>query len=94
MFRITKAFENSTVSIYRIEGKITDENLSAWTEEIKTMLDATKHVILDFCQVWYITGQAVEVLTKMNGEGVYLMNCTMDIRNALHVAGLSDQLIG
>lgn len=94
MFRITTAFENETVSIYRIEGKITDENLPAWSEEIKILLNATKHVILDFCNVWFITGQAVEILVKMNGKRVHLMNCTMDVRNALYAAGLSHQLIG
>ncbi len=49
MFRITRIFENSSTAIYRIEGKISDENLNAWTAEIQSIRQL-KHnqIILDF----------------------------------------------
>jgi hypothetical protein len=37
MFRIKKIFENHSACIFKIEGKVTDENLGIWTEEINAM---------------------------------------------------------
>jgi anti-anti-sigma regulatory factor len=94
MFRITKVFENDSMTIYRIEGKVTDENLDLWTEEIATIRKLTvRQIILDFCQVWFMSNKALEALLALMSNDLYLLNCSMEVRNALHTAGLSTRLI-
>lgn len=60
MLRITKAFENDSILIYRIEGKINEETLGVWREELAALSKMNGHeIILDFSQVY-----AAEPLTK------------------------------
>ncbi len=94
MFRITKTFENEATVIFRIEGKITDENLSEWDQEIKSIRFLNgHHVILDFAQVWHISSKAVDVLMKLLTDRVYILNCGMEVRNVLHASGLSARML-
>src|SRR5437867_1396810 len=84
MFRITKAFENDRTSIYKIEGKVTDENLVDWNQEIDSItLNSGRQVILDLSQIWYISSNAIEILLKHILDHVYILNCGMQIRNVL-----------
>jgi len=94
MLRITKVFENDATLIYKIEGKISDDNLAVWAQE----MDALKKVmgrqtILDFCQVWFICTKGVEILVKGMSDNLYLLNCPMGVRNVLHAAGLSARML-
>ena len=94
MFRISKAFQNQLTEIIRIEGKITDENLSDWNQEIQTITPSNgREVILDFAQVWFISPRAVETLLKLLSERVYILNCGMEVRNLLHASGLSSRML-
>lgn len=94
MFRITKAFENEATEIIRIEGKITDENLFEWDQEIRSIqFQSGHHVILDFAQVWFISSEAVQILMKLLTDRVYILNCGMEVRNILHASGLSGRML-
>lgn len=94
MFRINKAFENDSTEIFRIEGQITDETLSEWTREISMITAQNKRqIILDFAQVWFIASKGVEVLMNVLSERVFILNCSMEIRNVFHVSGLSERIL-
>jgi anti-anti-sigma regulatory factor len=94
MLRITKAFENDATSIYKIEGKINEETLAVWAEELSALKKVTdRQIILDFSQVWFICTKGVETLVKLMSNNLYLMNCPMEMRNRLHSAGLSERML-
>ena len=45
MFRIKKIFENDLTYILKIEGEITEENLSVWTDEIRNLINSSNHQV-------------------------------------------------
>jgi anti-anti-sigma regulatory factor len=94
MLRITKAFENDSILIYRIEGKISEETLAVWADELSRWQKVNGHeVILDFSQVWSICTKGVETLIQSMSNDLYVMNCPTDVRNTLHSAGLSARIL-
>lgn len=97
MFRIKKIFENLILVIYKIEGKVTDESLQVWIDELKALnAQPDRKVILDFCQVWSISGRGVEFLSaylSSRRHDIHIINPSMDVRNLLHVAGLSHRVL-
>jgi STAS domain. len=94
MFRITKAYENDSTEIFRIEGEVTDENLQNWTQAIALLQPSdSKSVILDFAQVWFMSTRAVEELIRVLTDRSYVMNGGMELRNLLHVSGLSEKML-
>jgi hypothetical protein len=97
MFRIKKIFENLTLAIYRIEGKVTDESLLTWIQELNTLNQfRDRKIILDLCRAWSISPQALELLKAQlsnNIHDVVLINPGMEVRNTLHTAGLSARVL-
>ena len=94
MFRISKAFENDSVEILRIEGKITEENLAEWNRQISLLnTNEGRQIILDFAQVWFISFKAVEVLIHFLNDHIFILNCGMEVRNVLHASGLSARML-
>jgi len=95
MFRITKAFENEATEIFRIEGQVSDENLSEWIREIERIKSRNhRAVILDFAQVWFMSPRAVQAVMANLSDRTYVMNCGMELRNVLHVSGMSQRMLG
>lgn len=94
MFRITKAFENEKTSIFKIEGKVTDESLEVWSREIRSLRNGVdRQTILDFCHVWFISSRAISVLIESVSDNLFLLNCPTEARNVLHSAGLAARMI-
>lgn len=97
MFRIKKIFENLTLAIYRIEGKVTDESLQVWMEELNALNhQSDRKIILDLSQAWSISTQAVALLTahiSNNRHDIVITNPGMDVRNTLYTAGLSARVL-
>lgn len=94
MFRITKAFENQSTFIYRIEGQVADDNLETWTREMIALSPSHGHqVILDFSRVWSISQAALMVLLTLMQEDIFVLNCGMEVRNILHASGFSSKVL-
>jgi hypothetical protein len=94
MFRITKALENNATLLYRIEGRLTDEGLTDWNQEVIAMMETNdRQVILDFCGVWYMSIKAVDVLVNHIKNHVFILNCGMELRNVMHACGLSARML-
>lgn len=94
MFRIKKVFENDLTTILKIEGEILDENLQDWIDEIKRSIKlAQKQIILEICHVTFLSPKAVEVLIKLLTKDIFLLNCPTSVKNMLHSAGLSANVL-
>ncbi len=94
MFRITKAFENSNTFIYKIEGKVTDNSVTEWQEELNNLKTAAgHHVILDFSQVFFISSKALQILMKNMTEELFILNCDIEMRNLLHASGMAKRML-
>ncbi|RMD65388.1 hypothetical protein D6833_03050 [Candidatus Parcubacteria bacterium] len=94
MFRIKKIFENDSIVIHKVEGEVSNGGLSDWANEIKAVIESSsKQVILEFCQVSYMSPMAIEVLAHRVNQKTYVMNSPGFIRNMLTTAGLSDHLL-
>lgn len=94
MFRITRIFETPSLIIYKIEGKVTDESLRVWTDELEAIVKkADRKLILDLCQVWSISAKATEILKENLSKDMHLLNPSMEVRNMLHAIGLSAKVL-
>ncbi|MCI0414659.1 hypothetical protein L0222_17925 [bacterium] len=94
MFRISKTFENDATQIFRIEGKITEEHVAEWRNEMSLIQSHNgRHVILDFAQVWFICFKAVEALAQLMNDRIFILNCGMEVRNVLYASGLSARML-
>lgn len=94
MFQIRKAFENATIVLLSIEGEITDRYLDDWSEALATInVKAKKQIILDFCEVSYISRNAVGTLLGQITEKMFLLNCRMPLKNMLHSVGLTEKVL-
>jgi hypothetical protein len=97
MFRIKKVFENLSLAIYKIEGKVTDESLQIWKQELQALNhQPDRKIILDFCHAWSISAPAIEFLSAYlpnESHDIQIINPGMDVRNMLHSAGLSARIL-
>jgi len=93
MFRMRKIFANGSVEIYKIEGKVTDEVLPLWQEQLAArQADEKRDILLDFSQVWVLSDAAIEILISHLRGSMRVMNPGMYLRNLLHAAGLSTRV--
>ena len=94
MFRIRKLYENGLTSIIKIEGEISDENLPDWKNELTRLIKLSeRQVILEIGYVTYMCPKAVEVLRKLLTKDIFLLNGQTSVRNMLHGAGLSANVL-
>lgn len=94
MLRITKIFASESVEIHKVEGKITDENLQLWSEQLKALHEnVNREILLDFCHVLALSAGAVAILINHLSQRMRVMNPSMEIRNILHSAGLSARVL-
>ena len=95
MFRIENIFESETTTIIKIEGEITDKDLFAWTKELEHLISISKQqTILETCDVTFISQGAVQSLINLVTKSIYLLNCPASVKNMLHSAGLSSNILG
>ncbi|MFQ6113653.1 MAG: hypothetical protein ACE5NG_06130 [bacterium] len=94
MFRINKVFENPLTYIYKVEGEITQSNLSDWAEEVNNLLKLTeRQIILELCEVSYMCPNSVEFLIQRLTGNIYLFNCPIFVKNMLKTAGRSANVL-
>lgn len=94
MFRIRKIWENNLTLILKIEGEISDSDLSIWAEEVGALTqEGTRQTVLDCCSVTSISPKALEVLSERLSGGIYVVNCPVWVKNILHSAGRSKNIL-
>lgn len=95
MFRITRAFENNSTEIYRIEGRIPEQLLESWEDEMKKLgTSGPRQVILDFSQTWHVCPRAIDALAQGAGRECLFLNCSIELRNMLLTAGCGSRVLG
>ena len=95
MFRITKAFENERTAIYKVEGKILEDQAGVWIGELEELQNGNgRQIILDVGQVWFFSQRSIEAFIGKRFPNLYLLNCSMEVRNTLQSAGCSSIVLG
>ena len=88
MFRIENIFENASIALLKIEGKITDSVLDAWSDSLREEIHSRdKQVIIDFCCVSHIGSRAIERLAEIAKEDTLVFNCPLFLKNMLRSNG-------
>ncbi len=94
MFRMKKIFENDLTTIIKIEGQIPDDELNNWSAEISSLIKQSKQqVILEMCDVIFISAKAVQVMMNELTDKMFLLNCPTFVKNMLQSAGWSDHVL-
>ena len=94
MFRIRKLLENDITSILKIEGEISDSDLRFWAEVVGALnQDGVRQTVLDCCSVTSISQKALEILSGRLSGGIYLVNCSVWVKNILNSAGRSKNVL-
>ncbi len=94
MFRMRKIFKNDLTLVIKIAGKITDENMQDWTNELRRLSKHSgRRIILDICEVTSISPRAVQVLADFLTDKIYLLNCPVYAVNMLQSAGLGANIL-
>ncbi|NIR48985.1 hypothetical protein GWO43_11160 [candidate division KSB1 bacterium] len=89
-----KIFENDLTTIIKIEGQIPDDELNNWSAEISSLIKQSKQqVILEMCDVIFISAKAVQVMMNELTDKMFLLNCPTFVKNMLQSAGWSDHVL-
>lgn len=94
IFRIRTILENELTSILKIEGSISEDDLSAWAKEIGRITSSGVHqTVLECSSVSSICPEGLNVLLGRLSNGVYLVNCPVGVKNMLQTAGRSKHVL-
>ena len=95
MYRINRVFENEALALVRIEGEVNDRELVDWEQALQSIWQGNRRrIILDFCEVAFLSPRAVEALVRQLEAETLLLNCSTTVRNMICSAGCSQNLLG
>jgi anti-anti-sigma regulatory factor len=95
MFRIDRIYKDTQVELWKISGEIRPSHLKDWAEALKTLpLGSGSRILLDFCEVAYLSQQAAGYLIDHLTTDIFITNCPAPVKNMIYAAGLSSQLLG
>ncbi|MEE9549931.1 MAG: STAS domain-containing protein [Candidatus Binatia bacterium] len=83
MLRITKVSESPSLVTMKLEGRITTDWASLLEHECMRVLQERRELVLDFSEVRFVDDRAVEVLGKMSGKKIRVINCCDLIKDLL-----------
>ena len=83
MLRITKVAEDSSTVTMKLEGKLASDWVPLLEGECLTCLKDNRKVLLDFSEVTFVDGRGVEMLSKLAGEGIKVVDCCELIKELL-----------
>jgi len=94
MFLIKKVYENDLTALFKVEGEITDHALDYWSEALASLPQQTnKHVLLDCCDIAFVSLKIAERLIQQMTNKIFLLNCPTAIQNLVRAAGFSKQVL-
>ena len=94
MFRISKAFENDSTILFKIEGEIGEGELVDWANLIFRCTEPShKQIIFDICDVVFMSTNAPALLLQHMRDNIFLLNCPAAVRNIMHAAGRSANVL-
>jgi len=83
VLRITKVAEDSSTVTMKLEGKLASDWVPLLEGECLTCLKGKRKVLLDFSEVNFVDGRGVEMLSKLAGEGIKVVDCDELIKELL-----------
>ena len=83
MLRITKVSESPSLVTMKLEGRITADWVFLLEKECLGFLEEKRKVVLDFSGVTFVDDRAVEMLGKMSGKKIQVINCCDLIKDLL-----------
>lgn len=94
MFLIKNVYENELTALLKIEGEISNLTLEDWAAALAALLQQTnKHVILDCCDLTFVSPGIAERLLQQMTHRIYLLNCPTAVQNLVQAAGFSKQVL-
>ncbi len=87
MLRITKVAEDSSTVTMRLEGKLASDWVPLLEGECLTCLKENRKVLLDFSEVTFVDGRGAEMVNKLAGEGIKVVDCCELIKELLKGGG-------
>ncbi len=87
MLRITKIAEDSSTITMKLEGKLASDWVPLLEGECLTCLKENRKVLLDFSEVTFVDGRGAEVVNKLAGEGIKVVDCCELIKELLKGGG-------
>ena len=95
MFRIIKAFENSSIILFKLEGEVTDGNFDEVSSVLETTINKqSREIILDLCDLSFLRGSALTVIASQMAKGIYVLNCSTAMKNKLQSIGFLSNILG
>lgn len=87
MLRITKVAEDSSTVTMKLEGKLASDWVPLLERECLTCLKGKRKVLLDFSEVTFVDGRGAEVVNKLAGKGIKVVDCDELIKELLEGGG-------
>ncbi len=87
MLRITKVAEDSSTVTMKLEGKLASDWVPLLEGECLTCLKENRKVLLDFSEVTFVDGRGAEMVNKLAGEGIKVVDCCELIEELLEGGG-------
>lgn len=87
MLRITTIAESPSLTTLKLEGRIVSDWVSLLEQECLTLLHEKQQVLLDLSEVTFIDGRGVEMLKRIAGENLKVINSSAFIESLLRGEG-------
>ena len=87
VLRITKVAENSSTVTMKLQGKLASDWVALLEGECLTCLKENRKVLLDFSQMTFVDGRGAEMVKKLAGEGIKVVDCHELIKELLEGRG-------
>ncbi len=87
MLRITKVAEDSSTVTMKLEGKLASDWVPLLEGECLTCLKGKRQVLLDFSEVTFVDSRGAEVVNKLAGKGIKVVDCDELIKELLEGGG-------
>ncbi len=87
VLRITKVAEDSSTVTMKLEGKLASDWVPLLEGECLTCLKDNRKVFLDFSEVTFVDDRGAEMVNKLAGEGIKVVDCCELIKELLEGGG-------
>ncbi len=87
MLRITIVAEDSSTVTMKLEGKLASDWVPLLEGECLTRLKENRKVFLDFSEVTFVDGRGAEMVNKLAGAGIKVVDCCELIKELLEGGG-------
>jgi hypothetical protein len=94
MYRINRVYQNRSVVLIKLAGQLTDGDVGNWNQFVSDFGSGKQgDVILDFCDVAWISPKAARQLVDGLTKNLLLLNCPTAVKNMACSSGLEAQVL-